>query len=383
MENNMTELSVFYAIDLSSSMVNSLDLVNHSIEEYNELLNDLAQSNNLSLKIAMMTYTNLCDWLTPHGPEEDFAFDYFDKAYNNANIKDALEELNNKLSDNTFFNYLSDKKFPIIIIMTSENIKNSKNNLFGKICKNIVWKNAVKIIFSFEDNQNKSNTYFISNNCSEFIDIKDTIFLINFVKAKLGDSDALYWLGNLYREGKIVKFNINKYLKYLKLSAEKGNSNAQYEMGIIYRDGKSITQNNEEAFKYFKLSAEQGNINAQFCLAYCYSDGIGVKQNMKEAFKYFKLSADNGNPVAQYCLGIMYKNGMAVNLDLNKAFNYFKLSADQGNADSQYQLGRLYYSGEVVAQDYKVAGKYFKLSADQGNADAKLALDSLRLRHSN
>jgi hypothetical protein len=87
--------------------------------------------------------------------------------------------------------------------------------------------------------------------------------------------------------------------------AELGNADAQYWLGVMYRDGIGVPQDDQTAVKWFTLAAEQGDAIAQTNLGMMYRDGIGVPQDDQAAVKWWTLAADQGNAIAQYTLALI------------------------------------------------------------------------------
>lgn len=161
------------------------------------------------------------------------------------------------------------------------------------------------------------------------------------------------------------------FLSSLKLNA-KNDPQAQFDLAFLYEQGHGVEQNLEKAVKYYKLSAESGNTNAQNRLGELYHHGEGdLKKDLEKSITYYKLAANQGHPVAQNNLGEIYeflKGGTPFPIA-----DSYAASAKQGNVHGQFNLGRAYESGRI--KDGKInhneAFKYFKLAAAQGHEGAK------------
>lgn len=53
--------------------------------------------------------------------------------------------------------------------------------------------------------------------------------------------------------------NVNKALKYLKISSDRGNRYSSCLVGILYESGEEVEQNIEESFKYYEKASKQGD----------------------------------------------------------------------------------------------------------------------------
>ena len=79
---------------------------------------------------------------------------------------------------------------------------------------------------------------------------------------------GLMELAMLFREGRFVDQNIEKFERYLKLAANNGHSDAQFKLGEFYHKGQESTSSNlKEAAKYYSRAAYHGNAEAKAALA--------------------------------------------------------------------------------------------------------------------
>src|SRR5512140_2696152 len=85
-------------------------------------------------------------------------------------------------------------------------------------------------------------------------------------------------------------------MQSLTARAKAGDAAAQFELGRDYEDGKGVRQDDAKALKWFRKAAEQGNPQAQNSLGLMYADGRGVKRNKHQAVHWYRMAADNGLP---------------------------------------------------------------------------------------
>ncbi|MCM1060066.1 MAG: sel1 repeat family protein [Eubacterium sp.] len=67
--------------------------------------------------------------------------------------------------------------------------------------------------------------------------------------------------------------------------------NALYMLGEIYREGIDYSN----AFEYYMKAAERNHVYAQFAVAIAYATGQGIKRNMQEAKRWLKSAAVLGH----------------------------------------------------------------------------------------
>ena len=147
-----------------------------------------------------------------------------------------------------------------------------------------------------------------------------------------GDSEAQYYLGQMYEHGKGVKKDKVMAMRWYNQALEAENANAQFHRGFIFYhavevefyDAVKVEKDYREAIKWFRKAAQQNHAPAQFYLGVMYQHGEGVEQNDREAVKWYRSAAQLGNPTAQYNLGVMYEKGKGVEQNANEAAKWFR-----------------------------------------------------------
>lgn len=76
--------------------------------------------------------------------------------------------------------------------------------------------------------------------------------------------------------------------------ANKGKPGSQYNLGLLYQEGKGVRQDHPKAIKWYEKSANQGYSSAQHALGVIYYNGRGVRQNSATAKEWFGKACDNG-----------------------------------------------------------------------------------------
>ena len=123
-------------------------------------------------------------------------------------------------------------------------------------------------------------------------------------------------------------------LREWKPLAKLGNADAQYNLGVMYRAGEGVSQDNNIAAKWYTLAAEQGHASAQYNLSTMYDNGQGVPQNYKTAMKWCRLAAEQGYALAQYNLATMYQFGHGITQDNIYAHMWYSIAALSGDKDA-------------------------------------------------
>ena len=188
-------------------------------------------------------------------------------------------------------------------------------------------------------------------------------------RAKQGDTDAQWNLGEAYFYGKGVDENPNQALEWLRKAAEQGHACAQVDLGFMYFVGWGVDQDQKKAVEWYRKSAEQGNKRGQYRLGLAYSDGHGVEHDQRKGFDLLHKSAEQGSVAAQRMLGSKYYVGYFQ--DMRKAVKWHRKAAEQGDSFSQHQLAVAYLVGEGVIRDYREAYIWELISKASGSTSAK------------
>lgn len=208
-----------------------------------------------------------------------------------------------------------------------------------------------------------------------------------------GDAKANFGIGFMYFKGEGLKTDFEKArdfhqkaLDAIQKSADAGNYFWQHRMGRAYQDNdQGRYSNKEESMKYYRLSAAQDFWAAMYNLAaILWNEG---EENYQEANALFLKSAMQGFSMAQYAMGNSYRWGQGLEQDFSKAYHWYEKAARQKNSlgemkdrnairFSQFMVGWLLYEGKGVKQDYKKAFEWFEKAArdEVGNAKYYLAL---------
>ncbi len=154
-----------------------------------------------------------------------------------------------------------------------------------------------------------------------------------------------------------------------------GDPNAQYRMGQLYRDGNLVIPDGIVSGSWFVKAAEQGHTAAQYALGkLCFSRDAEV-YDPAQGIHWLEQAAQGGLLCAAYRLGREYLRGKFVQKDIPKAVDFFRQAADGSNPYAQYMLGKLCLMGKGVPEDREQAHYWLTQSAQQGNGYAQYFLD--------
>ena len=195
-------------------------------------------------------------------------------------------------------------------------------------------------------------------------------------KAKLGDADAMWWMGIRYREGKVVEQDLEKAFDWFLKSAHAGHDGAMWWLGDCYRDGEGTEADIGEAIKWYEKSAALENSYAMWRLGMLYDEGNGVPENPVLGAEWYRKSAEAGNAQGMYYLALDYEYGTGVEQNDEAAKKWYRKAADEGYASAQRRIGD-YYADE---EKYKDAMCWYKKAAEQGDG---ASMNRIALLYSN
>jgi TPR repeat protein len=153
--------------------------------------------------------------------------------------------------------------------------------------------------------------------------------------------------------------------------AREGDAEAQYILGQNYQNGIGVQSNKVEAANWYRRAAKQDHREAQNRL------GLLLEADQRDdvgAAQWFAMSARQGNADAQYNLGHIYYRGPGVNYEF--AAHWFQAAAQQGHVKAQTILGQMYARGQGTKPDYVEAYKWLKLAQLQGDPAAATELSA-------
>ncbi len=191
--------------------------------------------------------------------------------------------------------------------------------------------------------------------------------------ANAGNPEALYWLGNYYYMGKVVKQDIEKTYYSYKESAEKGFPDAMNNYADMYLRGEFVEKNPKRALELFRKAADNGVPEAMYTLGYMYENGVGTDVDLQKSKEWFKESALAGDVFAANKLGHeAVENGLG-----EEAISWYKMAADRGDSYGEFNLGMCYENGIGTPVNMKKAKIWYQKAALKGDVQAKEKLKEI------
>ena len=118
--------------------------------------------------------------------------------------------------------------------------------------------------------------------------------------------------------------------------AEMGYSEAQFYVGEYYRQGKAVKRDYDEAAYWFGHSADQNDLRGLRALGKAHDKGEGVPLDHARAMELYLKAAEGGDQEAMFLLGEAYaKDG-----DKEKARQWYERAANY--TIQEFPYGRPY-----------------------------------------
>ncbi len=195
--------------------------------------------------------------------------------------------------------------------------------------------------------------------------------------AYMGNAEAQYNLGEMYRNGEGVKKDFREAAKQYDLAAAQGHTEAEYRVGVMSEIGQGFVKNDKNAVEWYRKAAEKKDANAQNNLGFMYEKGKGVRKNDSLAVEWYRKAAEQENAMAHNNLGAMYEKGKGVEQDFKEALKWWRKAAEQENAMAQFNIGAMYKKGKGVVVDVKEAMKWYRKAGEQGDAKAQFNIGAM------
>ena len=155
---------------------------------------------------------------------------------------------------------------------------------------------------------------------------------------------------------KRVVYSMKDMLSVYREKAKQGEPDAQFMMGQIYAMGDMVKADMSQAFSWFMKAAQQDHAKAQSMVAEMYLYGQGVEQDLSHAEKWAGKSARQGYADGEYLLGLLYAEGKGVPANWHAAVTWLCRAAQKGNQKAINLLNTRTLTG-VVLPDHKGEGK--------------------------
>ena len=137
----------------------------------------------------------------------------------------------------------------------------------------------------------------------------------------------------------------DKAFKYFTEAAKFGETDSMYYLGEMYNKGEYVAKDDAKAFKWYMKAAEQNDFFSINAVTSAYICGHGVEKNFAEAFKWFQKPASrSGEPAeifydfADYCLRNLTIDRKIEADDLEEVIKIYRKAAKEGSEQAKIIL---------------------------------------------
>lgn len=191
-------------------------------------------------------------------------------------------------------------------------------------------------------------------------------------KAKVGDADAQWMLGQLHQAGLCVPKDFVTGAKWLEAAAQQGHDDAALLLALAYLQGQGVTKNTSTAYRWMRKGAEAGSPQAMVHLGSMLIDGEGAPVNPVEGASWLEKAAKERKFDANVRLAWLHLTGKLGAVNPAKAMEWGRPAAERGIPSGQM------FTGFAAAELGKMveAHKWMNLAASSDNPDvAQVAAD--------
>lgn len=193
---------------------------------------------------------------------------------------------------------------------------------------------------------------------------------------RAGDSGfvpSLIALADIYMQGKLLPKNDLKCYENLLKAAKLGDSNAMYRVANMLRDGIGISAD-VEASKYWLDKYVKSLYFWHRMWAADYVRSVGYPKENDVLSDLYSEAAETFNPLAIGCsISLCIVEGRPID-DL---LTMMESRAENNNIDAIKRIGNIYYDGMGVPKDYSVALRWYEKAAKLGDQWAKIRLGEM------
>lgn len=157
----------------------------------------------------------------------------------------------------------------------------------------------------------------------------------------------------------------------LEQAAENGDPDALFAMGERYKNGEGVAANYQKAAEWFERAAAAGNTLAQYNMGVMNRQGLGVPKDLTAARKWLQMAAESNHPESQKLLAEVFAQDDQGTPDYYSAAQWFERAAAQGIVDAQFNVALMYSGGLGVEPDQVAAYRWFGIAAQNGDREAK------------
>jgi uncharacterized protein len=157
----------------------------------------------------------------------------------------------------------------------------------------------------------------------------------------------------------LARHNFATAIQLYEKASALGSANAMYDLGRIYAEGRIVTPDYEKARLWYEKAAALNLPYAMADLGALYENGQGGPSDPAMALSLYRKAAAAGDHTSMTRIGVFYESGLAVRKSYAEAHRWFQKSSELGDYDAMKRLGELYENGYGVPRNVELARKWY------------------------
>jgi uncharacterized caspase-like protein len=166
----------------------------------------------------------------------------------------------------------------------------------------------------------------------------------------------------------LVRHDFATAIQLYEKASSLGSAIAMYDLGRIHADGKIVALDYEKARHWYEKAAALDLPYAIADLGLLYENGQGGPSDLTVALSLYRRAAAAGDRTSMTRIGIFYELGLEVRQNYTEARRWFQKSAELGDYDAMKRLGELYANGYGVPRNAELARRWYE-RAEKGRYD--------------
>lgn len=156
---------------------------------------------------------------------------------------------------------------------------------------------------------------------------------------------------------------IEKKNEYMNTMLSMGDGQKLIYIGDIFKQGKYGKKDIDMAYLCYKTAIEKGELFGHVCIAQMYFEEGKYEDRLEEIAGHLLIAENNDclSATGLYLVGNIYYKGLLGNTDEEKAYKYFSLVTDDKYDGDDYYWKACYRLGQIhegMANDFKEAALY-------------------------
>jgi len=154
--------------------------------------------------------------------------------------------------------------------------------------------------------------------------------------------------------------------------AKSGDADAQWTLGQLQQAGLCFPKDPASGLRWLQEAAKQGNADANHLVAVAHLRGDGTKKDPATAYPFMRKAAEGGSPEGMIGLALMLIDGKGAPHNPTEAASWLEKAANEGEIEANARLGWLHLSGDLGQPNPAQALEWARPASESGLPFAQL-----------